>query len=316
MTRLHSRIARRLRPPPNLLYASRSLEKARAYSREYGGAGAFGSYAEACASPNVDAVFICTPPALHVIHAQLAACHGKPMLIEKPAARNLDELAQIEAAMSAAGVLCMVAENYFFKPLVRVLRAHLEAGDIGQPLFIEVNRAKRQPLQGWRADLEMMGGGALLEGGIHWVNLMCSLGGRVRDVLAVRPEKAYAMVAPLEDGLEVVFKFEDGTVGKLLYSWKLVNRLGGVQISKIYGTDGNILFESNGLFVLVAGRRTRLRLPGVSDLMGHRATLRHFIECVRDRRPPEMSLAVARRDMSVVEAAYRSLESGGFQQPA
>ena len=142
---------------------------------------------------------------------------------------------------------------------------------------------------------------------------MVSLGGDVHAVLAARPEAR--LVAPCEDSLAVVFKFASGAVGRLLHSWNLLNRLRGLQGSKIYGTAGNILFESNGLFVLVAGRRRRLRFPGVLDLMGYREMLRHFLGCVREGRAPAMSLAVARRDLAVVLAAYRSLESERFERP-
>lgn len=309
VARLHSRVARALRPPVHLLFASRSLEKAEAYNRRFRGIGAFGSYEEACADPRVDAVLVCTPPALHEANATLAAGYGKHVLIEKPVARTLAELDAIEGAVHEAGVIAMVAENYVFKPAVRVLRAHLDSGDIGRPLFLELNRAGRQRATGWRADERLAGGGALLEGGVHWVNYLCGLGGPVRDVCAARPEAG----APLEDGLLVLFRFESGAVGKLLHAWNVTNRLRGLHLSKIFGTEGNIIFESNGLFALVTGRRTRLRFPGVRDLMGYRAMLRHFIECVRDGRAPEASLAVARRDLAVVLAAYRSLDTRRFE---
>jgi predicted dehydrogenase len=308
----HSRVARSL-GGVELLFASRSQEKAEAYKRRYGGVGAFGSYERACADPRVDAVVVCTPHAFHAEHATLAARHGKAVLIEKPVTRTLVELGAIDAAVRAAGTIAMVAENYHFKPAVRVLRKHLEAGDIGQPLFLELNRAGRQRPTGWRADAGLMGGGALLEGGVHWVNYLCRLGGAVREVCAARPEVDRPLVAPFEDGLEMLVRFESGAVGKLLHAWSVTNRLAGLGLSKIYGTDGNITFESSGLFALVTGRRTRLRFPGVRDLMGYRAMLRHFIACVRERREPEMSLAVARRDLAVVLAAYRSLETRRFE---
>jgi predicted dehydrogenase len=261
----------------------------------------------------VDAVLVCTPPAFHAAHATLAARHGKHVLIEKPVARTLAELGAIDGAVRGAGVIAMVAENYYFKPVVRVLRAHCEAGDIGQPLFLELNRAARQRATGWRADAELVGGGALLEGGVHWVNYLCGLGGAVREVCAARPETGAAPLAPVEDGLLVLVRFESGAVGKLLHAWNVTNRLRGLHLSKIYGSAGNIIFESNGLFALVVGRRTRLRFPGVRDLMGYRAMLRHFIDCVRERRAPEASLALARRDLAVVLAAYRSLETRRFE---
>ncbi|HYS21236.1 MAG TPA: Gfo/Idh/MocA family oxidoreductase [Gemmatimonadales bacterium] len=315
VARLHSRVARSLRPRVDLVYASRTREKAEVYNRRYGGVGAFGSYEEACADAKVDAVLVCTPQAFHSEHAVLAARHGKAVLIEKPVTRTLGELAAIETAVRQTGVVAMVAENYHFKPVVRVLRAHLEAGDIGQPLFVELNRGARRRVSGWRADTELMGGGALLEGGVHWVNYLCRLGGEVREVCAARPESGRPPVAPFEDGLELLVTFRSGAVGKLLHAWNVPNRLGGLQLSKIYGAEGNITFESNGLFALVAGRRTRLRFPGVRDLMGYRAMLRHFLECVRERRAPEMSLAAARRDLAVVLAAYRSLTTRRFESP-
>ncbi|NIM51227.1 MAG: Gfo/Idh/MocA family oxidoreductase [Gemmatimonadales bacterium] len=313
IARLHSRVARTLRPRVQLSYASRSLQKAEQYRRRFGGVAAFGSYEEACSDPRTDAVLITTPHALHAEHARLAARHGKPLLIEKPVARNLAELKEIENAVAEAGVIAMVAENYFFKPLVRVLREHLDRGDIGAPLFIELNRTGRSKIGGWRADPVMMGGGALLEGGVHWINLLLQLGGDARQVLAVRPEQRYTLLAPFEDSLQVLVKFTDGAVGKLLHSWNLANRIGGLSISKIYGTEGNIHFETNGLFVLVLGHRRRLRLRGLPDIMGYRGMLKHFVACVRDGRPPAMSLAVARRDLALVAAAYRSLETGRFE---
>ncbi|HEV8265912.1 MAG TPA: Gfo/Idh/MocA family oxidoreductase [Gemmatimonadales bacterium] len=314
VARVHSRVARSL-GGVELLFASRSLERAEKYNRRYRGVAAFGSYDAACADPRVDAVVICTPHAFHVEHATLAALRGKALLIEKPVTRTLAELSAIEAAVGHAGTIAMVAENYHFKPAVRVLRRHLDAGDLGQPLFFELNRAGRQRPTGWRADAELMGGGALLEGGVHWVNYLCRLGGGVREVCAARPEGDRPLVAPFEDGLEVLVRFESGAVGKLLHAWSVTNRLAGLGLSKIYGTEGNITFESNGLFALVTGRRTRLRFPGVRDLMGYRAMLRHFVQCVRERVEPEMSLAAARRDLAIVLAAYRSLETRRFEPP-
>ncbi|MFQ5691284.1 MAG: Gfo/Idh/MocA family protein [Gemmatimonadota bacterium] len=316
IARTHSRVLRSVRSGVSLLFASRSPEKAEAYRRRFRGARAFGSYEEACASHEVDAVVICTPHSFHLEHARLAAAHGKHMLIEKPAAISLEELSEMERLVDRTGVTCMVAENYHFKPLVRALRRHLEAGDVGEPLYIELNRTGLAHPGGWRTDAEMMGGGALVDGGVHWVNLMLALGGRARQVLAARPETSSARRAPLEDGLEVLIKFESGAVGKLLHAWNARNRIGGLSTSRIYGTLGNIIFESNGLWALVLGRRRRLRVPGLRDLMGYRGMMKEFLACLREGRESTMPLTRARRDLEVVFAAYRSLSSGRFEPTA
>jgi predicted dehydrogenase len=313
IARLHTRIAKTLKGDVKISFASRSLERAQEYNRKFSGAGAYGSYDDACASSDVDAVFICTPHAYHLEHARLAARHGKPMLIEKPITRTLYELADMEAAVSEAGVACMVAENYHFKPLVSVLRHHIDAGDIGDPLFLEINKTGTSKNTGWRTDAELMGGGALLEGGVHWVNLFLNVGGTPSEVIAAKPMVPYPPAAPFEDNLEVLVKFQSGAVGKLLHSWRTFNRTAGLSSSKLYGTAGNITFESNGLWAVVSGKRKRIRIPGVLDIMGYRGMLKAFARTVRDGEPAAMSLATARRDMELVFAAYRSLESGRFE---
>lgn len=313
VARLHSRIARTLRSRVNLMFASRDRDRAEGYRRRFRGTASFGTYEDACASPEVDAVFICTPHAFHLEHAILAANGGKPMLIEKPVTRTLDELTALERAVSGAGVIAMVAENYHYKPALRVLRQHIERGDVGDVMFVELNRTGQSTATGWRADPALMGGGALLEGGVHWVNYLLGLGGAATAVVAAEPVGNRTKGAPHEDALELLVKFNNGSVGKLLHSWNTVNRVGGLGMSKIYGTDGNIHFESNGLFVAVLGRRKRFRIPGVFDIMGYRAMLKHFVTCVRTNHVPSMSLDVARRDMQCIAAAYRSLESHQFE---
>lgn len=314
IARLHARVARTLGKRVRLSYASRSLERAEAFRKMFKGLKAFASYEAACADQSVNAVFDCTPHALRVENARLAARHKKHLLMEKPVARTLDELAQIERAVAEAGVLSMVAENYYFKPLVRVLRLHLQRGDIGQPLFFDVRKAARSGAPGWRRDGHMMGGGALLEGGVHWINLLLEIAGDPAAVIAAQPKVDQPARAPKEDSLDMLIQLADGAVGRLLHSWNVTNRIGGLGLSRLSGTDGNIHFESNGLFALVVGRRKRLRFPGFLDLMGYRGMLQHFVDCVQLGHPPAMSLAVARRDLAVVEAAYRSLDTGRFER--
>ncbi|MGD2136063.1 MAG: Gfo/Idh/MocA family oxidoreductase [Gemmatimonadales bacterium] len=311
VARLHARVARRMGRRVRLSFASRSPVKAERYRAKYGGVRAFSSYADACADPSVDAVFDCTPPSAHVANATAAAEGGKALVIEKPAARSLEEFARIEEVVARRGIFAMVAENYGFKPVLGVLRRHLERGDIGTPLFVDLSRAGTSRPTGWRSDPEEMQGGALLEGGVHWVHLLLELGGGIpTGAVAVRPTRNYPMTAPFEDALELLVTFADGTVGRLFHSWNTRSRVAGLGLSRILGTAGNIHFESNGLFALVAGRRTRLRLPGVRDLMGYRAMWRHFVDCAVNDRTPATSLTVTRRDLGVVQAAYRSLQSG------
>ena len=78
----------------------------------------------------------------------------------------------------------------------------------------------------------------------------------------------------------------------------------GLRLSKIYGRAGSITFETNGLWVLSHGARTRLYIPGLRDLAGYRAMWADFVAAWRDDRDAAMTLDHARRDLELVEQAY------------
>jgi predicted dehydrogenase len=103
----------------------------------------------------------------------------------------------------------------------------------------------------------------------------------------------------------VVVEYADGGVGTLCHSWETPSPLRGVQLSRIRGTEGSILFESNGLVAAVWGRQRRLIVPGLADLAGFGAMFRDFLAALRGEREPLMTLERAREDLALVEAAYR-----------
>lgn len=337
ITERHSRTLRRMGADVRLHYASRDASKADALRRRVGGAGAFGSYAAAWSDPTVDAVLVATPPHLHLEQTLAALDAGKHVILEKPAFPSPDDFAPVRAAAARAGRSVFVAENYVYKPLVGVLRETLRRGDIGEPLLLLVDAAKRQRPTGWRADPALSGGGGLLEGGIHWVSFMASLGleprrvtghrageggpvrpaGAEKTALAVFENEGGAVgaaptpakaVSPTEETVLAVFEYEGGAVGALSFSWEVPSPLKGVRLSRIYGREGTVRFESNGLFVWVQGRRTAFRLPGLRDLSGHRAMFHDFFDALRNGREPLMTLDLAERDLRLVSGIYASME--------
>lgn len=299
--RLNAAVLRRL-GGVDLCCASRDASRARAFGSEVGAAATFGSYEAALASPDVDAVLVATPPATHRELARRALEAGKHVVLEKPPvlrAAHLDELAEAARATSRR---LLVAENYFYKPLARTLRRLLAEGAVGEPLFLHLVALKSQGAAGWLSDPALAGGGTLLEGGIHWVDLLAHLGPEVERVeaLAAGPD------APLERSVLLAFRYVSGAVGTLACSWEVPSPWRGLRLSRVYGREGSIAFESNGLFVAVWGRRTRLLFPGLRDIAGRRAMWRDLLAALRGEKDPEFDLARARRDLELVEAAHRS----------
>jgi predicted dehydrogenase len=305
VARAHARRLRRHRRAVALAFASRDPARASAYAQDLGGE-ALASYDAAIASPHVDAVAVVTPPAQHLPLALAALAAGKHVILEKPPVPRAADFDALEAAAARAGRQVLVAENYYYKPLLARLRGLLAEGVVGDLLFVHANAIKRQvtPPGDWRSDPAAALGGALYEGGIHWIDFMATLGPAVRRVRGFQP--ALAPGAAVERSMMVGFDYAGGAVGMLSYSWEVPSAAKGLRLSKIYGRRGTITFESNGLWALCRGTRTRLYVPGLRDLAGYRAMWADFVRALRDGAPPQMTVAQARRDLELVEQAYAS----------
>jgi predicted dehydrogenase len=300
--RLHAKLLSKHHPTVRLLHWGRSVDPTLALAREFGGRHLPHALEQAIADEGVDAVFITTPPDTHRDIAVEALGAGRHVLVEKPAFLNGDEFDEIEGAAAAAQRQVLVAENYYYKPLLRRIRAIIASGELGQVRLAVFNAVKRQHAEGWRADPARAGGGALFEGGIHWVSFMASLG------LAVRRVEAYYPDAPPGHERSVVFvaEYDEGAVGVLAYSWEIPSTLKGLRLSRIYGTRSSLLFESNGIFLMRGGPRPRLWFPGLSDIQGYKAMLADFVRVLRSGGQPEFTLADGRRDVELILSTYEA----------
>jgi UDP-N-acetylglucosamine 3-dehydrogenase len=302
VTRAHTRTLRAVDGDLRLFYASREASRAAELNTRCQGSGAFTSYAAALENPSVDAVLVATPPAFHLEWTLRALEAGKHVIVEKPPFPRATDFSAVEDAARSASRQVFVAENYYYKPVLRTLRAMLGEGVIGEPRFLDIKALKTQRTGNWRDDPDLVLGGALYEGGIHWIAFLAGLGLDVASVHGFRPGSG----AGLDREMLVVVRYAEGAVGALFFSWAIPSLLKGVRLSHIYGTHGSIRFESNGLFVLTLGKRRQLKIPGVLDLTGSRGMFRDFLAAMRTGREPEYTTAVARRDLELIEAVYRT----------
>lgn len=302
VTASHSRTLGAFRGRVVCAYASRDASRADEFNRRFGGTGAFGSYAAALASDDVDAVLVATPPDSHLELTRAALRAGKHVIVEKPPFPRASDVTSVEREAVAARRQVLVAENYFYKPVAESLRRIIASGELGDIRFLDVKALKTQRTGDWRDEPGRALGGALYEGGIHWVNFMANLGLTPTRIEAFRPGRT----AGLERSLLLAIQYAEGAVGTLAFSWEIPSAAKGMRLSRIYGSAGSVAFESNGLFVAQFGRRRRLTLPGVRDLSGSRAMFDDFLSALALGRAPRFTLAVARRDLELIERAYAS----------
>ena len=314
ITRVHSRHLRSLSGDAISSYASRDAARAEAFCRRYNGARAYPGYTAAIEDPRVDAVVIAVPPRFHLDLTLQALEAGKHVLVEKPAYLGMADYRTVLEARSRAGRVVFVGENDHYKPLAVCLRRLLHEGVIGEMVFAHftsiVKRLK--PADDWRNDDTMAGGDAFFEEGIHWLHMAGSLGPRIIVAHGYRPSMSRHGPDRRIKSMMVAFRYDNQAVGSLYYSREIPSLLRGLRLSKLYGRNGIITFESNGLFVLVRGNgQPRLLLPGFRDIRGYQAMYRDFLHAIRTDRPPEMSLERAMDDQRLMDQIYASVEQRG-----
>ena len=302
-TRLHSKTLKSLKADVRCFYASRDQQKAMVFNHEFNGSGHFASYDAAIHDARIDVVLVATPPVSHLELTLQALRAGKHVIVEKPPFLQATDFATIRQVQKETGRRVFVAENYFYKPLAFKLRELINKEIIGEILFVQINAIKLQKTGNWRDDTQLSGGGALFEGGIHWVNFIANLGMPVKSVRGFRPGKRDGV----EKSMLVAVEYESGAVGSLSYSWEVPMLLQGIQLSRIYGRKGVITFESNGVFVLVNGVRKKVIFPGLGDIAGYKGMFRDFLHVLQTGEEPAMNLAVAQKDLQLLETIYQTV---------
>ncbi len=298
----HAAAARRLRLP--LVFASRDVARARAFARRYGAVAAHGDYAEAVHDTRADAVIVCTPHDRHLADVRLALDAGKHVLVEKPIARTLGETDEMIAAAAAAGRVLMVAEQFHFMPAFRHVSTLIAGERLGALRELHLMARGLGRRTGWRLDRDRVGGGALIDGGIHYIHNLRWWGGPVRRLFALRPpptvdmggEDAVAVLAELAGGAVALVSNSLGSPGLPKFQW-----------STVTGARASCFADNRGRFVIVSGGGRPSVRWFCRDTRGYEAMLTAFRDAIARGKADEMDGAAGRQDLAIVLAAYRSL---------
>ena len=312
ITGVHSRHLRALGSDISCRYASRDAAKAAEYCRRFGGSGSYADYLAAIDDPDVDGVVVAVPPRLHLDLALRALNAGKHVVVEKPAFLAMADYRTALEARDRTGRVVLVGENDHYKPLAVTLRGLLAEGAIGEMVFGHFTTIARRlkAADDWRNDEAMAGGDAFFEEGIHWLHIAGSLGPRITEIRGYRPSPSPGGPDRRVKSMMAAFKYDNGAVGSLLYSREIPSLFRGLRWSKLFGREGVITFESNGLCVVARGRGgPRVLFPGFRDIRGYRAMYRDFVRSIRNATQPEMSLERAMEDQRLMEQVYATLAS-------
>ncbi len=196
--------------------------------------------------PEVDAVYIATPPSSHKEYTVLVAQAGKPVYVEKPMALNFGECEEMITACRSAGVPLFVA--YYRRALSRFLKVKelVEAQAIGDIRFVTITLC--QPVRQeeldpanlpWRVIPEIAGGGRFVDLGSHMLDFLDYALGPIRSArgFAANRQNLY----PAEDIVTGTFVFESGGHGVGVWNFGSFDE---VDLTEIVGSDGKISFST------------------------------------------------------------------------
>lgn len=294
----------------------RDAQHALASAREYGILHAFTTTEELCACPNVDAVFIATPDALHLSDVLVAVRHGKHILVEKPMAMNAEEARQMVAAAQTKGVLLGVAHVMRFEESVRWFRERIAGGAIGKPLLARADFVAPllQSARTWINDPSMATGGPLADIGVHCFDTMkYVLNDEVRSVMA---KAHYDQHWRVEASGTTLFEFESGVLATMSVSARAPYQT----LLEVAG-EGGILSAINALNVehpVTVEHRNGFEVvarANLSNADAYTAQVEAFATAVEAGKPFEIPGEVGWENQRVLDAIFRSVKSGRAERP-
>ena len=267
----------------------------------------------------LDVVLIGSPSGLHAEQGIAAARQGLHVLVEKPIDVTTERADQLIAACEEAGVkLGVFFQDRFAQDMI-VLKKAIDEGALGRLLLASARVKWWRPPEyygrsRWRGTLSLDGGGALINQGIHTVDLLLWIVGDVTRVWARtttalhRIEAEDVIVATLEFGSGALATLEATTAAYPGYPREI----------ELTGSEGTVVVRQDRILRadlrkpwpgLVGGEGSQsasASSAAVSDVRGHRAAFEDFLRSTRGGAEPRCNGREARRSLLVVEALYRS----------
>lgn len=325
---------------------TRHKDKAEALAAQYGISRVYEDEDAMINDPEIDVIDICTPNIYHYETLKKAINAGKHIYCEKPLCTTHAEAKEIAELAREKGVICAVVFNTRF--LLPVMRAKelVDAGRIGEVLsfrgaFLHSSSADPHKPAGWKQNKDICGGGVLFDLGSHIIDLIYLLCGKFESVSGLS-QIAYVTRAGMDgsrwetnadEAFYMTARLKNGACGTISMG-KIMHGTNDDHSFEIFGTKGSLKFDlmdPNFLWFYDAEKPecergyTKIEccgrypapggvFPGVKApigwLRGHVGSMYNFLSAVNEGRQPRPSFDDAAHIQAVMEAAYRSDETG------
>lgn len=296
-------------------------EKIRRLSEEHGGA-AYTDLDLFLAHRPMDMVVVGSPSGLHAAHGIAAVRKGMHVLVEKPIDIKTEQADALIAEADKAGVKLAVIFQDRLKPGIRRLKEFIDRGALGTPILADARVKWYRPPEyyagsRWRGTWSLDGGAALINQGIHTVDVLLWLFGDVARVQAVRKTMLHKIEG--EDTLAALLEFKNGALGVLQAATSIYP--GFPRRIELTGSEGTMILEQDRLiearlrdpeaasvFTETMDENPSSSSPIVSDHRAHQAVLEDFIRAIETGSRPACDGHEGRRSLALIESIYENSE--------
>jgi predicted dehydrogenase len=299
-----------------------SPQRAKIIADEFTGGRAkiYATIDELVADPDIDVIDICLPHDLHAAAIVKAAKAGKAVLCEKPLCTTMVDAELIHSVLKETQVPFMMAHNQLFQPSLIEARKLLALGTIGRAFVFRSiecfqNSGALMGTQGkhdlapgenpwaWRADLNRMGGGELLDTGWHATYRLLALANERPIEVSAITERFLIPGLPAEDTGLVNVRFESGAIGQILTTWAFANP-GNTQF-EVMGELGSLSGAPESIAHQLHGWAQPSVKP-VKNTHTFTAEITHFLDVLQSGADSLAPFSEGARVLQVIKAAYKS----------
>jgi predicted dehydrogenase len=287
-------------------------------------------FSEMLKKADIDAVDICTIHDQHEPQVLAAAAAGKQIFLEKPMGRNMQECKNMVNAAKKAGVTFMVGHDLRYMPHTLAIKRIVESGELGQIRMTRCVLIDNMPpmnfMQGhWLRDPKRAGGGMIISGIIHQVDLLRYYVGDIKTVYAIS-RAAYQTGA--EEYACATLEFENGVIGNVMLIGSSMRSPVGCEYT-LFGDEGTIISTQAenrtyqfGPGTIASQKRgnlgeafnaftpiepTRGQMPGDDPFVNE---IIHFAECCHEGKEPLTSGKDNLGTVKVIFGIYESFKTG------
>ncbi|SFN39984.1 Gfo/Idh/MocA family protein [Mycetocola miduiensis] len=189
-----------------------------------------------------EAISICTPPFTHRQLAEVAMKAGVHVLCEKPMAHTIEDARALHRSAEASNVTFATAYCHRFQPELELIHSHIETGEIGTVrTFFNAFSGHQDDIETrWFGRKELAGGGALIDAGIHSIDIFRYLCGEVDSATGTLATVLDGTGLEVEHTAAMTLRSVTHVIGTIECSWKSPT---GQSIVRVEGSEGSLTFD-------------------------------------------------------------------------